>query len=300
MDIQLGVDSLSYHCRLEVGEVSLEEVLVEVASLGAAFVQLNAFHVRRRSPSQLWDLRAQAQALGLGLTLSGDVIGRAGDGDTVDAGVERVQRWADIAVAIGSPFVRVSSGFYRNELLPFPERISAEQEYVVAALSAAADAVPDGVQVLLENHSDFTATEYVEIIERVGPKRFGVFLDLINPATMLLDPVPVVRQLAPWAPAGHVKDYRLISHYVEDRFHRRGFDVAYCYPGEGVADLPTLMGVLADRPDGGSPYLLSIEGLDNHPGVADQRERLAGSFDLLRRWAPERTNPSPAVAEGAA
>lgn len=117
---------------------------------------------------------------------------------------------------------------------------------------------------------------------------------------MLLDPVPVVRQLAPWAPAGHVKDYRLISHYVEDRFHRRGFDVAYCYPGEGVADLTTLMGVLAERPDRGSPYLLSIEGLDNHPGVADQNERLAGSLDLLRRWAPERTNSSPAVAEGAA
>lgn len=38
MTIELGVDTLSYHCRLAEGEISLEDVMREVADLGAAFV----------------------------------------------------------------------------------------------------------------------------------------------------------------------------------------------------------------------------------------------------------------------
>ncbi|MGP4018727.1 sugar phosphate isomerase/epimerase family protein [Saccharopolyspora sp. 5N708] len=281
MEVVLGVDTLSYHCRLEGGEIALEEVFREVVDSGASFVQLNAQHLRDRSPDQLDDLRALAAELSLGLTLSGDVVGRAADGDSVESGVRRVLRWAELAELLGSPFVRVSSGFYRNELLGFPDRIRAEQRYVTDVLAASADQAPGNVRVLLENHSDFTPEEYVEIIEGVGSDRVAVFLDVINPVSMLLDPLPVVRQLAPWAPAGHAKDYRLVSHYVEDRFHRRGFDVQYCYPGEGVADLKALLGALvATEQDG--PYLLSIEGLDNHPGVADQRERLTASVAFLR------------------
>jgi sugar phosphate isomerase/epimerase len=288
MDIRLGVDTLSYHCRLAGGEITLEEVLAEVAGIGGSFVQLNAVHLRDRSAGQLDELRARAADLGLDLTLSGDVVGRAGEGDTVESGVDRVLAWARLAARLGSPFVRVSSGFYRNELLGSPERIRAEQRYVTDVLSAAASRTPDTVRVLLENHSDFTPEEYVEIIERVGSERVRVFLDVINPITMLLDPLPVVRQLAPWAPAGHAKDYRLVSRYVEDRFHRRGFDVQYCYPGEGVADLRALVGTLAA---GGQdePYLLSIEGLDNHPGVADQRGRLTASLEFLRTLVTSET-----------
>lgn len=288
MEIRLGVDTLSYHCRLAAGEITLEEVVREVAGVGGSFVQLNAVHLRDQSPGQLDELRGLATHLRLGLTLSGDVVGRAGDGDTVESGVDRVLGWARLAVRLGSPFVRVSSGFYRNELLGSADRIRAEQRYVTDVLSATASRTPDTVRILLENHSDFTPDEYVEIIERVGSERVRVFLDVINPITMLLDPLPVVRQLAPWAPAGHAKDYRLVSRYVEDRFHRRGFDVQYCYPGEGVADLKALVGTLAaSRQEG--PYLLSVEGLDNHPGVADQRDRLTASLQFLRTLLASQT-----------
>jgi sugar phosphate isomerase/epimerase len=282
MDILLGVDTLSYHCRLVEGEISLEEVIRESAELGAAFVQLNAVHVKDRDERGVESLRVLADSLGVGLTLSGDVVGRAGSGDTVAEGAARVQAWVDLAERIGSPFARVSSGFYRNELIQFPEKILAEQRYVIDALRAATENSESTVKVLLENHSDFTADEYVEIIENVDRDRVGVFLDVINPISVLLDPLPVITRLAPWAPAGHVKDYRLVSRYVPDRFHRRGFDVQFCYPGEGVADLPALIGLLRDAPERDTPYLMSIEGLDNAPGVADQRERLDASLKMLR------------------
>ncbi|GEL21979.1 hypothetical protein PSU4_09330 [Pseudonocardia sulfidoxydans NBRC 16205] len=282
MDIVLGVDTLSYHCRLAAGEISLEDVLREIADLGYAFVQFNAVHVRERDTAALVGLRALADDLGLGITLSGDVVGRVGNGDTVDGGVERITAWVALAETIGSPFARVSSGFYRAELFDEPGLIAAEQRYVTDTLRRAVDEVPGDVQILLENHSDFTADEYAEIIAGVGSDRVGVFLDLINPISSLQDPLPVITRLAPLAPSGHVKDFRLVSRYVQDRFHRRGFDVQWCYPGEGVADLTSLVGVLAGSADRAEPYRLSVEGLDNHPGVADQRERLAASLTFLR------------------
>ncbi|MHA6616301.1 sugar phosphate isomerase/epimerase family protein [Pseudonocardia sp. DLS-67] len=285
MAVVLGVDTLSYHCRLAEGEISLEDVMREVADLGAAFVQFNAVHVRGRPRAGLEELRGLAGELGLEITLSGDVVGRAGDGDTVESGVARIREWAELAEAIGSPFTRVSSGFYRNELMAFPDRIVAEQRYVTETLRRAVDEVPGDGRILLENHSDFTAEEYVEIIEGVGGDRVGVFLDLINPISALQDPLTVVAALAPLAPAGHAKDFRIESRYVEDRFHRRGFDVQWCYPGEGVADLTSLMGVLTSI-DRAEPYRLSVEGLDNHPGVADQRERLAASLAFLGSFLP--------------
>ena len=299
MSIVLGVDTLSYHCRLAEGQIAMEDVMREVADLGAAFVQVNAVHVRERPRAGLESLRDLARDLGLEITLSGDVVGRAGGGDTVCAGVDRISAWTDLAEALGSPFVRVSSGFYRNELLAHPERIAVEQQYVTDALRRAVTDVPGDVRILLENHSDFTSEEYTQIIESVGSDRVGVFLDLINPISALQDPLPVIRALAPLAPAGHAKDFRIESRYVEDRFHRRGFDVQWCYPGEGVADLRSLVGVLvathvssADMSsadghgDSAQPYRLSVEGLDNHPGVADQRARLAASLEFLASLLP--------------
>ncbi len=280
MRIALGVDTLSYHCRLDAGEITVKEVLDEVADLGFEFLQVNAVHLRDFDDDALAALRGAADRLGMPLTLAGDVIGRP-ENDTPEVGAERIRRWTAMARKLGSPYVRASSGFYRNEVMGNPEAIEANKKYLVAALNAYVDSESaDDTLVLLENHSDFTPEEYGDIIAAVDTRRIGVFLDVINPVTMLLDPLPVVQKLAPFAPAGHVKDFRLVSQYVEGGFHRRGFDVQYCYPGEGVAALPALMHALQASP--ADPYMLSIEGLDNRRGVADQRERLAATAATLR------------------
>lgn len=280
MRIALGVDTLCYHCRLDAREISVQEVLEEVADLGFEFLQLNAVHLRDFDDRDVAAFRRAADDRGMPLTLAGDVIGRP-ENDTPQAGAERIKRWAALARQLGSPYVRVSSGFYRNEVMGDQKAIDAHKNYIIEALNAYVDAEPDGdTLVLLENHSDFTPEEYGDIIAGVDARRVGVFLDVINPVTMLLDPLPVVQKLAPLASAGHVKDFRMVSQYVEGKFHRRGFDVQYCYPGEGVAALPALIQALQASP--AEPYMLSIEGLDNRRGVADQRERLAASAAALR------------------
>jgi sugar phosphate isomerase/epimerase len=261
--------------------VTLEDVLEESAALGAEFVQVNLHHSRNRQLDDLRALAARAGALGLPLLVSGDFLGEGRNGDSPEVGIGRVHAWLERAVALGSPILRVVSGFYRADLIGRPELIETERRYVVSVLRGAlpaADAA--GVALLLENHSDFTGDEYRSLVAEAGGST-GVFLDLINPIAALDDPGPVVRALAPLSRAGHVKDYVFESIPTDDGYHRRGFAVRYCYPGEGVADLPLLMAALREGLDG-RDFHLSVEGLDNHRDVDDQRERLRPALAVLR------------------
>jgi sugar phosphate isomerase/epimerase len=279
--IHLGVDTLCWHLRLERGAVTLEDVLEQAAVLEAGFVQVNLHHVRDREVDELRVLTGRAKELGLRLLASGDFLGEGRNGDEPTVGIGRVHAWLERTVALESPVLRVVSGFYRAELAGQPELIEVERSYVVSVLRGAlpaADAA--GVALLLENHSDFTVEEYRSLVTEAGGST-GVFLDLINPVAALDDPVPVVRALAPLARAGHVKDYVFESIPTDDGYHRRGFSVRYRYPGEGVADLPLLIATLREELDG-RDFHLSIEGLDNHADVEDQRERLAPALALLR------------------
>jgi sugar phosphate isomerase/epimerase len=278
--IRLGVDTLCWHMRLEDGAVSLERVLAEARELGAECVQVNLYHARTRSLAELEALREAAGPMPL--LASGDFLGAARDGDEVSRGVDRVRRWLERAAALGSPILRVASGFYRAELAGRPDLIGLEQAYVTDVLDRTADeARAHGITLLLENHSDFTAAEYEAIVATVGPERIGVFLDLTNAIAALEDPLPVVERLAPLARAGHVKDFVMRSIQQPDSYHRRGFEVLYRYPGEGVAQLRELVSALA-RGVAGRDYHLTVEGLDNNAETDDQRARLAPSLERLR------------------
>jgi len=280
--ISLGVDTLCWHLLLERGETTVEQVLEDAAGLGCAFVQLNLHHVRTRPVRELEGLHRRAEGLGLRLLASGDFLGQARNGDGVEVGRGRLEAWLDRAAAIGSPVLRVASGFYRAELFGEPETIERERCYVLAVLGESLPLAEErGIRLLLENHSDFTVREYRSIVDELGRDRVGVFLDVINPIAALDDPLPVVAELAPLAPAGHVKDYVFRSIQTDDAYHRRGFEVLYRYPGEGVAPLRELVGMLLTV-IGERPFFLGVEGLDNRAGVHDQLDRLRPSLALLR------------------
>ena len=282
----LGADTLSWHLRLETGDITLEQLLEEAREAGAEFVQLTLHHARERSLDDLERLAGSAEDLGLRLLASGDFLGGARFGDPPGVAAERVGGWLERALAIGSPILRVTSGFYRADLATQPEAIEAERRWVIAALEAALPSCREaGVTLALENHADFTAMEYRSILDAVGSDHAGVFLDVINPVAALEDPVPVVEALAPYAVAGHVKDFELESIQTEGGYHRRGFSVLYRYPGEGAADLPAIWSALAVGL-GGRELPLAVEGLDNRADARDQKERLQRSFEHLRRLVP--------------
>lgn len=280
--IVLGVDSLCWHMRLASGAITIERVLEDAASLGAPVVTLNLHHVRERSVRELGQLRARAGALGLRLLAQGDFIGSPRRGDNVSVGVARIDVWVERAVALESPSLRLVSGFYRAELAAKPELIEAERRYVSEVLAQASDnARASGVRLLLENHSDFTVDEYERIVRDVGADRMGVFLDLINPVVTFDDPLRAIERLAPLASSGHVRDFELRSIQQPDHYHRRGFEVLYRYPGEGVGPVAALVAKLA-QVVGDRPYDLSIEGLDSRAEVDDQVERLGPAIAYVR------------------
>ena len=282
MNIALGVDSLCWHMRLTTGAITIERVLADAASLGAPAVTLNLHHVRERSVSQLAELRGRAHGLGLRLLAQGDFIGSPRLGNDISVGVTRIREWVERAAALESPSLRLVSGFYRAELAGQPELIEAERRYVSEVLARASDnARAAGVRLLLENHSDFTVDEYERIVQDVGRDRMGVFLDLINPVVTFDDPIRAIERLAPLASSGHVRDFELRSIQQPDSYHRRGFEVLYRYPGEGVAPVAALVTKLV-QVVGDRPYDLSIEGLDSRADVDDQVERLRAALGYLR------------------
>ena len=282
MTIAVGVDSLCWHMRLESGAITVERVLEDAASLGAPVVTLNLHHVRERSVAQLEQLHGRAGSLGLRLLAQGDFIGSPRRGDHVSAGVARVHAWVERAAAVESPSLRLVSGFYRAELAGQPELIEAERRYVSEVLARASDSArAAGIRLLLENHSDFTVDEYERIVSDVGRDRMGVFLDLINPLVTFDDPMCAIERLAPLAASGHIRDFELKSIQQPDHYHRRGFEVLYRYPGEGVAPLAALVAKLRHAV-GDRPYDLSIEGLDSRADVDDQVQRLGPALAHLR------------------
>ena len=287
MNIALGVDSLCWHMRLASGSIAVEGVLEKAASLEAPVVALNLHHVRERSVPQLRELRGRARSLGLRVLAQGDFIGSPRRGDEVSTGVTRIDEWVERAAVLESPSLRLVSGFYRAELAGQPELIEAERRYVSDVLAQACErGSAAGVRLLLENHSDFTVDEYEHIVRDVGRERIGVFLDLINPIVTFDDPMRTIERLAPLASSGHIRDFALRSIQQPDNYHRRGFEVLYRYPGEGVAPIPALVAKLA-QVVGDRPYDLVIEGLDSHADVDDQLERLRPALAFLRRLLNE-------------
>jgi sugar phosphate isomerase/epimerase len=283
MKIAVGVDSLCWHMRLVSGAIAVERVLEDAAELQAPVVALNLHHVRERSVPQLRELRGRAHSLGLRLLAQGDFLGSPRRGDDISTGITRIHEWLERAAALESPSLRLVSGFYRAELAGKPELIDRERRYVSDVLARASEnAAAAGVRLLLENHSDFTVDEYERIVDHVGREHMGVFLDLINPIVTFDDPLRAIERLAPFASSGHIRDFELRSIQQPDDYHRRGFEVLYRYPGEGVAPITALVTRLKEVV-GDRPYDLVIEGLDSRANVDDQLERLRPALAYLRR-----------------
>jgi sugar phosphate isomerase/epimerase len=278
-----GADSLCWHARLSEG-MPLETMLEEAAAAGATCLDLTLHYLTESGPDYASKLVERATALDLTLFASGHHLGDPRGGDRPEDGAARLADWVRAAAHLGSPLLKVFSGFYRTDLAGRPELITLERQYVVEVLRTAAPVAEQfNVTILLENCSDFTAQELESIIAEVDSDHVGVFLDLITPVGVLQEPVPMVRRLAPLAGrAVHVKDYALESVWTPDRFHRLGFNVRWCYPGEGVADLASLVGVVHEvlRHD---EVFLVVEGLDSRADRADQIPRLRASFELLQR-----------------
>jgi hypothetical protein len=103
--------------------------LHQASALGADYVQVELYHVRRFADQETTASADRACALGLGLTCTGSALGRPYfEGDKARA-LDALASWLSLATRLLSPFLVVYSGVYRPSIAGDPARISAEREH---------------------------------------------------------------------------------------------------------------------------------------------------------------------------
>lgn len=93
------------------------------------------------------------------------------------------------------------------------------------------------MRIAVENHKDWTAAEFVELLRQYPSEYLGVCLDTGNNLSLLDDPMEVVEALAPRAFATHIKDMN-VAPYAD------GFLLSEVVFGEGFLEIPKMLAVI--------------------------------------------------------
>jgi sugar phosphate isomerase/epimerase len=138
---------------------------------------------------------------------------------------------------LGASVMRVvgSSLDYRND--PHGPQIERLTKIFRECAKMASD---EGVRLADENHFDFTAGEYLGLMEAVGSPAFGMCFDTGNCLRNGDDPVAGARRLAPYVFATHTKD--VTAQYGWDPRDWMFFSTVAV--GDGLINFPALVGEL--------------------------------------------------------
>jgi 3-oxoisoapionate decarboxylase len=143
---------------------------------------------------------------------------------------EHLIRYADLAVRLRSPFVRVVID--KGEDQPSAEEAGAR-------LSSYEDAYRvRGLRLAIENHDRFTSQQLRDLVTRLGDWT-GICLDTVNSLGALEPPDHVLSILGPHAINVHLKDFTIQRHR-----HALGFEVIGTPLGKGRLDVPRLVAAM--------------------------------------------------------
>jgi sugar phosphate isomerase/epimerase len=95
----------------------------------------------------------------------------------------------------------------------------------------------------VENHKDWLADEFVEMLKSVSSPYLGTCVDFGNNLAFLEDSIEVARKLAPYVVTTHLKDMA-VKPYAD------GFELSEVALGDGITPLAEIVGILRkQRPD---------------------------------------------------
>ncbi len=89
----------------------------------------------------------------------------------------------------------------------------------------------------VENHKDWLADEFVEILKSVSSLYLGACVDFGNNLALLEDSVEVAKKLAPYVITSHLKDMA-VKPYTD------GFELSEVALGDGITPLAEIIGIL--------------------------------------------------------
>jgi len=93
------------------------------------------------------------------------------------------------------------------------------------------------LQLGIENHKDWTASELARLLERLDSPFIGACVDFGNNIAFLEDPMHLVSALAPWAVTTHLKDMAV-------RRSEAGFELSEVPLGSGLLPLAAMIETL--------------------------------------------------------
>ena len=282
MKMKIGIDSYCYHRYF--GEVypvqsapdttmTIEDFLSRSVDLGAEGISLESCFLPQRDPGYLSELGARLDGLQLERVYAwGHPNGLLG-GKSPEAYDDMILSIPQ-ARAVGADVMRVvgNNGRYR-----FDEHEKQIDRLSALFAEAVKEAEAQGIRLAIENHQDFTLEELATLLENVNSPYLGLTFDSGNCLRILDDPIKGLERLAPRVLATHIKDIRLQRGMPADRWQ-----FFACVPaGEGVVDLPRIIGILKDAGYGG---MVTVELDYLHSDYENEEDRvLALSIENLRR-----------------
>ena len=227
--MRLGLSSFTYTWEVGVPGWPVARPLTAVglvrraAEQGVGLVQFaDNLPLDRLAPDELTALQEEASALGVDL----EIGTRGTDPDLL-------RRYARLAARLGSPFVRVvvDAGDDRPSPAELVERLRrVEGDYRGL-----------GVTLAIENHDRFTVAQLLEVLDSAGDW-VAIVLDTVNSFGSLEPPSIVVPALGPRAINLHLKDFTIRRHR-----HQMGFEIEGTPAGDGLLDIPGIVGELEGR-----------------------------------------------------
>ncbi len=285
--MRVGIDSYSYHRRygeVRPGEMPAAKepwlldprpVLDHARSLDVDDLYLETCYLP--DPERIEDRMLDAGPVRVGFSWghpwpSGQFHGLDG-GRSPGAEVD-LARWVAAAARLGHRLMRITLGSPASRGTE-PANVLVDR-LVEPTRRAAEMAARVELRLAIENHGDLRAQDILEIIERTGADNLGVTLDNVNLIRVGDDMIEGTRALAERTWLVQLKDH------LPFMAMPLGGPVSTAL-GEGVADLPGVLSVLADA-DYDGPVCVELASLGG--GSVDELAMIERSVSWLRDNVP--------------
>jgi sugar phosphate isomerase/epimerase len=226
--MRLGISSYTYVWAVGVPgypqparPLTAEGLLHKAASVGVSVLQVaDNLPLERLAAPELNELAMLARQQEIALELG-----------TAGVMPEHLLRLLKVASILRSRMLRVVIDTDRSQ-----PSLDEAADWLLSVLPQFAAA---GVTIAIENHDRFRADELARLIQRCNSPFVGICLDTANSLGCGEDIETVLASLGRWVVNVHIKDFS-----ARRLPHRKGFLIEGCPAGEGLVNIPRLLGEL--------------------------------------------------------
>ncbi|WP_419875048.1 sugar phosphate isomerase/epimerase family protein [Candidatus Pristimantibacillus sp. PTI5] len=280
--MKLGISTYSLYGALQRGEMTIQDVIVFIASLGAEHAEIVPLGFNlTENPELIEEIKKQAQKSGIELSNYAVGANFSGlDDEQFEQEIERLKREVDIAAALGVKKMRhdVASSqnlSISNFLMELPRLAKACQ--IIADYAA-----PHGITTSVENHGYYIqdSDRVQALIEVVDRPNFKTTLDIGNFLCVDENPYAAVLNNIGLASMVHIKDfyYRPATDNPGEGWFKSksGNWLRGAIVGHGDIAIPQVLGLVKDS---GYDDFISIE----FEGLEDCRLGTRLGFEFVKR-----------------